>query len=300
MTLEKISTRSLDDMYHRHIANVEQNIFFHSLLPEFLCWRSFVNEYQLELVKKSVDNARSEFKPMKPQDRELRNHGVLLVEHREQNCYLTQSLIDSLIKVANANVYAIADLADQITRGEKNRLISVDDIFSISSCDGIHLTPAILRLCWNYFEGPFRISRRPSFVLDAVTPQRLNKSKDTQLYHSDPDDFKMLKFFIYLNDVTGMNGPFEYLMNSHQQPYIRYFSPSEGCRLSDLQPRYLGFDEVLTCVGKAGTMVVADTVGLHRGKPHQAGHRLRMQFMATSVQPLLETFVSSSVEIACI
>lgn len=297
MSLETISTRSFQDMYSQYVFDEENDIFYHSLHPEFLRWQKSVNELQSELIQREYKKVPQN-NLLRRYDRELKNNGIVLLDHEAEYCRRTQLMIGSLLKTAHANKLFINQIEKDIQCGIRSRLVPIDEIFNIESCDGIHLTPEILRICWNYFQGPFRISRRPSFALDALTPHALEKHKDTQLFHSDPDDFRILKFFIYLNDVNYSNGPFEYLVNSHLQPYVRFFSPSEGFRLSQKQVKHLGFNKLVTCTGKAGTMLVADTVGIHRGKAHVAGHRIRVQFMATSVQPLLQNFLANSVEIS--
>ena len=40
-------------------------------------------------------------------------------------------------------------------------------------------------------------------------------AKEAQLWHRDPEDLKIIKVFIYLNDVNAENGPFCYIPNTH-------------------------------------------------------------------------------------
>ncbi|MDP3779185.1 MAG: phytanoyl-CoA dioxygenase family protein [bacterium] len=91
----------------------------------------------------------------------------------------------------------------------------------------------------------------------------------SQRWHRDPEDTKMCKIFLYLNDVDETAGPFCYLPQS-----------AAGLRFGSLFPQQqpLGFypadDEVkraiddkmvMKCVGRAGTLVFCNTAGLHYG-----------------------------------
>jgi hypothetical protein len=111
----------------------------------------------------------------------------------------------------------------------------------------------------------------------------------SQLWHHDPEDLKIIKVFIYLEDVGLDNGPFTYL------PGTQPFGPQAA-----LAARYdndrLVQDEAMTqtfpssswriCTGPAGTMILADTVGFHRGGKPTRGTRLLVTFTYTSGTPL--------------
>lgn len=91
----------------------------------------------------------------------------------------------------------------------------------------------------------------------------------SQRWHRDLDDKKMLKVFIYLNDVDEGGGPFTYVKESHLggrwrgvapqlPPMGRY--PKEGEVEAAIPKEYYH-----AALGKAGTLIFADTSGLHRG-----------------------------------
>ena len=42
-----------------------------------------------------------------------------------------------------------------------------------------------------------------------------DEAKEAQLWHRDPEDMKIIKVFIYLNDVGAENGPFCYIPKTH-------------------------------------------------------------------------------------
>jgi hypothetical protein len=95
-----------------------------------------------------------------------------------------------------------------------------------------------------------------------------------------------LKFFLYLTDVEKENAPFTYLTRTHKQfkgrrkkdlEYERdgetgaygHFHPQEVRELR----RHLECEEKV-CIAKAGTLIIADFRGLHKGTPLKAGRRV--------------------------
>jgi hypothetical protein len=90
----------------------------------------------------------------------------------------------------------------------------------------------------------------------------------SQLWHLDPEDEHVVKVFVYFTEVHEEAGPFEYVRG-----------PSAGGRYADLWPwadgqRYVEAEELkaavaredrLTMTGPAGTAIVCDTRGFHRG-----------------------------------
>jgi len=89
------------------------------------------------------------------------------------------------------------------------------------------------------------------------------------------------KAIVYLNDVDASGGPFQFVRGSHrlgamiQDRRVAGMSVSQS-RVDDSQIAKLVAqqpDRLLTLTGKAGTVILADTTGLHRGMPIVAGTR---------------------------
>ena len=85
--------------------------------------------------------------------------------------------------------------------------------------------------------------------------------------HRDSPFAHQIKYIYYLSDVTSQNGPFAYADGTHRSilrqgnlGVMRYQTASENPTLSEI-------------VGKRGTLLVADTRGLHQGIPIVAGCR---------------------------
>jgi hypothetical protein len=125
----------------------------------------------------------------------------------------------------------------------------------------------------------------------------------SQLWHRDYNDRRLVKVFLYLNDVEEINGPFEYFSGTHGRgPLGRIFNrtgqdgirvypddkeiqeflkPIPLVRLHEVEPSkrhgrsapWSGKPSRVLCTGPAGSLIFADTFGLHRGGYVQEGHR---------------------------
>lgn len=113
----------------------------------------------------------------------------------------------------------------------------------------------------------------------------LSKMAQADLFHFD-NWRPICKAFLYLVDVGEENAPFRYLRGSHRDGSWRtrhaiefdaggtsgrygHFFPQEIRALQEQQ----GWEEAV-CTGKAGTLILADFRGLHRGTPLKSGRRV--------------------------
>jgi hypothetical protein len=89
---------------------------------------------------------------------------------------------------------------------------------------------------------------------------------------------KQCKAFLYLEDVDEGNGPFTYLRASHHSQWVRLRKQLFGngerspTGFDDRDIKALLKDEVKVS-GPAGTLIVADVRGLHRGSPQVSRSR---------------------------
>ena len=114
--------------------------------------------------------------------------------------------------------------------------------------------------------------------------------KKSQLWHRDPEDFSITKVFIYLNDVGPDSGPFSYVPGT--QPFgsrNRKTSKTPEKHITDEEmSKHHPSDSWLVCTGPAGTMILADTVGFHRGGKPKSKNRILITFTYTSGVPINE------------
>jgi len=104
--------------------------------------------------------------------------------------------------------------------------------------------------------------------------------KLSQLWHRDYDDAINLKLFVYLTDVGPDSGPFAFAPGTQpggQRP-ISIRDRVDDDEMARLVPR----DEWVVATGEAGTVVLADTCGYHKGGKPTEGVRVLWTAQFTS------------------
>jgi ectoine hydroxylase-related dioxygenase (phytanoyl-CoA dioxygenase family) len=99
-------------------------------------------------------------------------------------------------------------------------------------------------------------------------------------WHRDSIGERDVKAILYVNDVSADNGPFQYLLGSHRVSHRLAIIWQQGgnwrhkrFRGADAESFFASRPELQTVTGKAGTLVLADTTGIHRGCPISTGVR---------------------------
>lgn len=87
-------------------------------------------------------------------------------------------------------------------------------------------------------------------------------------YHRDIDDWSVLRYFVYLTDVDEEHGPHSYIPGTHN----RSLNHRRGVDF-DKYYREL-YNRRIDVIGPAGTGILMDPFGLHRGMVPVAGDRL--------------------------
>jgi len=108
-----------------------------------------------------------------------------------------------------------------------------------------------------------------------VFQHNLQSNANTRTYHLD-SFIKEFKSFIYLDDVDEGNGPFAYVPGTHRKHLLRIkkqlFGNGEGEAPTTVFPEDMTEDEralETNVLGKAGTLILADVRGMHRGTPQK-------------------------------
>ena len=113
-------------------------------------------------------------------------------------------------------------------------------------------------------------------------------ARETQLWHQDQDDVLQLKVFIYCSDVDLSTGPFCFIPGTHRIGRINttgWFRNSLG-RLDDNGMAIkIPESDWFIGTGRAGTVIIADTTGCHKGLKPEQDHRLLLMFHYTSGAP---------------
>lgn len=143
-----------------------------------------------------------------------------------------------------------------------------DPLVNMPELIDIALNKVILSLGAAYF-GTF-----PKLTYLKLVKNYANKMEDfdTQFYHYDENAVKLLKAFIYLNDVVDeTQGPFCYVKGSNLSARenwgkkIRYSDQDVAsmCKKSNISPMF----------AKKGDVILANTVALHRGLKPESNDR---------------------------
>lgn len=130
------------------------------------------------------------------------------------------------------------------------------------------LSQPVLNIAGMHFGSAAKFVR---FSLQSTVSQRPGtERKASQRWHRDPDDRRIFKMFIYLSDVDEYaDGPFEYVRASHDRGFRSSLFPQTspyGFYPPDGEvEKAVPFDDIVTVMGKAGTVIFADTNAIHRG-----------------------------------
>ena len=81
-----------------------------------------------------------------------------------------------------------------------------------------------------------------------------------------------MKFFIYLSDVGAENGPFTFVVGTHEHKRDWRQGRRDDAYIARAYP-----GAIKPVTGEAGDLIVADTVGYHKGERVQEGERLMLQ-----------------------
>ena len=145
----------------------------------------------------------------------------------------------------------------------------------------------LVSLCSSYFHAPARLQNfSVSWTNQGHNAQPLNG----QLFHRDRDDFKTLRHYIYLSDVTPHDGPHLYIRNSHTFSSCKSLRLSEtGFKSLDQVHGFYSSEEIFNTlsypsslldilVGKSGFSFIEDSGGIHSGSVPSTrdNHRLMM------------------------
>ncbi|SNB54890.1 Phytanoyl-CoA dioxygenase (PhyH) [Marinobacter sp. es.042] len=106
-------------------------------------------------------------------------------------------------------------------------------------------------------------------------------------WHRDSAFSHQFKVIVYLDNVSELNGPFQYLSRSHlTRSKMKDFGIS-GSGATRFKPGEIVHleDQLRTVTGSAGDALYVDTRGVHRGKPIEHGTRYAITFYFWTKEP---------------
>ncbi len=107
----------------------------------------------------------------------------------------------------------------------------------------------------------FKDMRLYSADLWMILPRACDRPREwSHNWHRDPEGPCVVKATLYLRDVDEQAGPFQYVPGSHQ-------AHKELCKAGQYAQDQESVNELphVTVTGPAGTLILADTSGIHRG-----------------------------------
>ena len=188
-------------------------------------------------------------------------------------------LLRSLIKKPNKKL--------KFYRNTHEGLFRLYNISKVSPASKLFYNSTLIRNFSKYY-----VSKDVSFYQDMVEiRQKINRPLSKLQFTSDKfhfDDWRIrLKFFLLLTDVGKKNSPLKYILKSHK---INKKEMEEDLFINKKNGRY-GFYKnseikkilklynlkIRDCTGKAGTLIIVNTNGIHKGTPLQDLKNPRMQ-----------------------
>jgi len=96
--------------------------------------------------------------------------------------------------------------------------------------------------------------------------------RQAENFHRDVDDWRFIKLFVYLTDVDESSGPHSFVRGSHLSPALRRIQRYSDSAVDEA----FGTERTVVFTGPAGSSILENTYGLHRGTPPRS--RLRLMF----------------------
>ena len=170
---------------------------------------------------------------------------------------------------AKATFSEMRKFGNALFQFDEAELVSHEDVWAVCK------KPAFVELARAYLQCEPILDLVTMWWSLAVPSNQQEQSAAAQLFHFDLDRLSFLKFFIYLTDVTPVNGPHCYVAGSHRG--FRDAKLQRDGRFSDAEIKAYYPSEEVQIVGQKGTVFVADTKGFHKGLPLESGERLIFQ-----------------------
>jgi ribosomal protein S8 len=152
-------------------------------------------------------------------------------------------------------------------------LILLNPYLNINGLLNLTFNKRLLSLVSNFY-GYIPTFSEP-YVIRSFPPVLDGKMKEASFWHKDSNDEKnFLQLFLYLNNIDKYGGPFKYLKNSHKnnlKSYLPLYDLEKNYienfgRVSDVEiKKFYSEEDILELQGDAGTLIIADTSGFHRG-----------------------------------
>jgi len=171
---------------------------------------------------------------------------------------------------------------DQLGTDAAKLQFSHTQLIELPEVQNLIADPALLSLFQSY------LGRLPVFdsvgMWWSIASDAPPSAEVAQMFHYDLDRLRWLKLFVYLTDVDAQTGPHVYATGSHRAGGRGAELLRRGyVRISDeeIEQAY-GEDQVVELCGEAGSILLVDTMGMHKGKMPRRANRLVLELQFCS------------------
>jgi hypothetical protein len=171
---------------------------------------------------------------------------------------------------------------DQLNRGRKKDILAAYYFSSVEKCDAIRnlmIDPRLVGVARNYLGQDARNIRTRlwwSFPAARFDDADLRAAAQDR-FHFDLNDWRTIKFFFYLSDVSEESGPHIYIRGTHRRRQMRHqYTMFHGKRRDDLEAAY-GKTMFKTVIGRAGSGFAEDPFVFHTGSTVRLHPRLILE-----------------------
>lgn len=196
----------------------------------------------------------------------VRHSGICILPQyfSEYFCHMSVRKIEKLLGSANCKIWCDAFQADQRIMGVQALVCELD----------IFRHPLIYKVITSLYGS----EELAGFIMAGKITAKPGNLGSGQGWHRDSVNDEQYKALVYLTDVDLQHGPFEYLISTFNQ---RSLMATERCygidhqqnRLSEQEVGFLPKKRHQVFCAKAGTLIFANTRGIHRGRPIEQGER---------------------------
>ncbi len=246
LTKEKKKKAFLNEDFQR-IDEINSNL----IAKGFYQYQNFVTQKQIQAINNLIKNYQFN---LRPTDQDLKNSKHIVVKKHFNS------------RNPEAVLYEM----------DTNFLLEQPVIHEILLNENIYL------IAKKYFDSEPFLDHVSLSITSNYNKVMEPDSKAAQLYHFDLDRPKWLKFLIYLNDVDEKNGPHCYVEGTHKTNGIPFNIRSRGYkRIMDYEIQRLNLNQHIF-YGKAGSAIIEDTIGLHKGSVVRSGYRMLLNIQVNS------------------
>lgn len=228
-----------------------------------------------------INNLKHQISKLLSSSRISENNPILNEKIRIDGCavienFLTRSHCEKLINIGN-------DIIDKFPNKVKHESNNSDiRIYGIDKLSNEFELSEITNEADEWARKFYRTNNITHFQMLGHIKYKEGNLGSGSGWHRDSPYKHQFKFILYLNDVTEDNGPFQYIKGSHTEEVICRYSKILGESYGKYRFTTEEVDKILnempeskisTACGGAGTLLIADVKGLHRGKPLDNGER---------------------------